>query len=77
LQSAGRETPDLSAKEILVIPEELAILGIIIKYKAYYGIDYALEMGEQKAMLDALKENQENIQITHLDKKKYYHKVNI
>jgi hypothetical protein len=61
--------------DTLVIPDELAILGTIIKYKSYYGLDFSLELGEQKAMIDALKENQENIQITHLDKK-IYNKIN-
>jgi hypothetical protein len=55
----------------VVIPDELAILGTIINYKTYYGLDISLEMGQQKALIDALKENQQNVQVTHLDKKRY------
>jgi hypothetical protein len=56
----------------LVIPDELAILGTIVNYKSYYGMDYSLDLGQYKQMIDQLKENQENIQITHLEKKQYY-----
>jgi hypothetical protein len=56
----------------LVIPDELAILGTIINYKSYYGLDYSLDLGQYKQMMDQLKENQENIQITHLEKTQYY-----
>jgi hypothetical protein len=59
-------------KFTLVIPDELAILGTVINYKSYYGIDYTLELGQYKQMIDMIKENQENIQITHLDKKQYF-----
>jgi hypothetical protein len=65
-----------ASDQTLIIPDELAIIGMVLKYKAAYGLDYTLELGEQKAILTALKANQENIQITHLDKKNYYTKRN-
>jgi hypothetical protein len=58
--------------DTLVINDELAVLGTIVNYKSYYGIDYTLDLGQYKQMIDQLKENQENIQITHLDKKQYF-----
>jgi hypothetical protein len=67
--------PDINNKETLTIPDELAIIGTVIKYKSYMGLEYTLEMGEQKALIDALKDNQEVTQITHLNKKNYYHKA--
>jgi hypothetical protein len=68
----ARKNSITTNEDTLTIPDELAILGTIINYKSYYGLDFSLDMGQQKAMLDALKENQENIQITHLDKKQYH-----
>jgi hypothetical protein len=55
-----------------ILPDELAILGTMIKYKSYYGMDFSLDLGEQKALVDALKQNQEGIQVTHLNKKEYF-----
>jgi hypothetical protein len=54
-----------------ILPDELAILGTMIKYKSYYGMDFSLDLGEQKALIDAIKENQAGIQVTHLNKKEY------
>jgi hypothetical protein len=55
-----------------LLPDELLILGTIINYKSAYGLDFSLDLGQQKALIDAIKENQENLQVTHLDKKEYY-----
>jgi hypothetical protein len=57
--------------QTLTIPDELAILGTMIKYKSYYGMDFSLDLGEQKSLIDTIKQNQENVQVTHLDKKNY------
>jgi hypothetical protein len=55
-----------------LIPDELVILGTLINFKGYFGLDYSLDLASQKAYIDKMKENEENIQLTHLNKKHYY-----
>jgi hypothetical protein len=51
--------------DLVNLPDELVILGTIISYKATNGLDYSLELGQQKALIDAIKVNQENVRYTH------------
>lgn len=51
-RTLSRKNNVTSDNDTLVIPDELAILGTIIKYKMYYGLDISMDMGEQKAMID-------------------------
>jgi hypothetical protein len=54
-----------SDNDIVNLPDELAILGTIIGYKSTNGLDYSLELGQQKALIEAVKVNQENVRYTH------------
>jgi hypothetical protein len=58
-------------QDSLLIDDEIAILGTIIGFKGYYGIDYTLELGQQKALLESQKKNVENTTVTRLDNKTY------
>jgi hypothetical protein len=58
-------------QDALLIDDEIAILGTIIGFKGYYGIDYTLELGQQKALLESQKKNVENTTVTRLDNKTY------
>jgi hypothetical protein len=60
--------------DMCIFNAELLILGTVINYKGYYGLDNSLDLGQYKALKDSLEKNQENVQITHLEKKKYYEK---
>ena len=57
--------------DLILVNQELVMLNTIIMYKTYYGMDYQLELGQQKAIVDALQQNQENVQIVTLNKKRY------
>jgi hypothetical protein len=70
----GEAQDSLSIKadqDSLLIDDEIAVLGAIIGFKGYYGIDYTLELGQQKALLESQKKNVENTTVTRLDNKTY------
>jgi hypothetical protein len=58
-------------KDVINLNDELLILSTVVNYKSTNGLDFTLELGQQKALLDALKTNQENIQVTSLNQHKY------
>jgi hypothetical protein len=53
------------------LSDELLILGTLINYKGATGLDYSLELGQQKALIDGLKISQENIQYVRNNPKRY------
>jgi hypothetical protein len=71
-QLNGRVPVVTDDTDTFVLPDELLILGIMVQYKTWYGMDVTIELGQYKAMIDQMKQNQEVIQATHLDRKSYH-----
>lgn len=53
------------------LPDELLILGIVINFKNFHGLDTAMDLAQYKSLIDALKVNQDHVQVARMDRKVY------
>lgn len=66
----GKMQPTFSHDDdTCTLSDELLIVGTIILYKSYQSLDFSLELGQQKALVDIIKQNQQNPQYIDFEKK--------